>query len=66
MRIKPLGYEFLKDLLGTSAFSQARPARVASVTKGTAMADSLAVPASVAPSSDAPLDNLLFALKHEG
>jgi hypothetical protein len=30
------------------------------------MADVLAVPASVAPTSDAPLEHLLFALKHEG
>jgi hypothetical protein len=63
---KLIGYEFLKDLLGTSAFPLERPARVASVTKVTIMSDSLAVPASVAPTSDAPLEHLHFALKHEG
>lgn len=45
MRGKLIGYEFLKDLLGTSAFPLERPARVASVTKVTIMSDSLAVPA---------------------
>jgi hypothetical protein len=34
--------------------------------KPSEMADVLAVPASVAPTSDAPLEHLLFALKHEG
>lgn len=66
MHKKLIGYEFLKDSLGTSAFPCARPARVSSVTKVTAMADVLAVPASVAPTSDAPLEHLFFALKHEG
>lgn len=61
-----IGYEFLRDLLGTSAFPGLRPARVSSVTKVTTLAGVLAVPASVAPSSDAPLEHLLFALKHEG
>jgi hypothetical protein len=50
-----IGREFLKDLLGTSAFPLERPARVSKVTKVTVMADALAVPASVAPTSDAPL-----------
>lgn len=61
-----IGYEFLKDRLGTSAFTLERPARVSSVTKVTIMPDALAVPASVAPTSDAPLEHLQFALKHEG
>jgi len=61
-----IGYEFLSDLLKTSAFPLARPARVSAVTKVTAMPDRLAVPASVAPTSNAPLDHLMFALKHEG
>lgn len=66
MHGKSIGYEFLKDALGTSAFTLARPAKVASVTKVTPTADALAVPASVAPATEAPLEHLLFALKHEG
>ena len=66
MHGKLIGCEFLKDLLGTSAFSLARPARVSSVTKVTPTPDALAVPSSVAPSSDAPPAHLQFALKHEG
>lgn len=66
MRGKMVGYEFLKDALGTSAFPLNHPARVAAVTKVTAMPDALAVPTSVAPQSDAPLEHLHFALKHEG
>lgn len=66
MQGRLIGYEFLKDLLGTSAFLLERPARVSTVTKVTVMADALAVPASVAPTSDAPLEHLHFALKHEG
>lgn len=63
---KLIGYEFLKGALGTCAFQQPRPARVAQVGKVTAMDDSLAVPPQVAPSGDDPLEHLLFALKHEG
>lgn len=63
---KLIGYEFLKDLLNTSAFPLEQPARVSSVTKVTSTSDALAVPASVAPSSDEPLEHLQFALKHEG
>jgi hypothetical protein len=66
MRGKLVGYEFLKDLLGTSAFSLACPARVSAVTKLTATPEGLAVPVSVAPSSGDPLEHLQFALKHEG
>jgi len=66
MHGKLVGYEFLKHALGTCAFPQERPARVASVTKVTSMTDALAIPISVAPASDAPLEHLLFALKHEG
>ncbi len=66
MQNKPIGYEFLRDQLRTSAFPLVRSARVAPVTKVTPMPDVLAIPASVAPTSDAPLDHLQFALKHEG
>ena len=43
MRKRLIGYEFLKDRLGTSAFTLERPARVSSVTKVTIMPDALAV-----------------------
>lgn len=66
MHGKLIGYEFLKEKLGTCAFPQERSTRVASVSKITALANMLAVPAQVAPASDAPLEHLLFALKHEG
>lgn len=66
MSSSTIGYEFLREALKTSAFPLNRPARVSPVIKVTAMADRLAVPASVAPDSDDPLTHLLFALKHEG
>lgn len=66
MHGKLIGYEFLKDLLCTSAFPLTRPARVSAVTKVTATAEALAVPGSVAPATETPLEHLLFALKHEG
>jgi len=61
-----VGYEFLRERLATGAFPLARPAAVFPVTKVTAMADYLQVPGQVAPATDAPLEHLLFALKHEG
>jgi hypothetical protein len=61
-----VGYEFLKDVLGTTAFQKERPARVSAVTKVAEMPGFLAVPAAVAPSGDDPLGHLQFALKHEG
>ena len=66
MQGNSIGYEFLSEKLATSAFPTERPARVASVTRVTPLTSMLAVPASVAPASDAPLEHLLFALKHEG
>lgn len=63
---KLVGYEFLKESLGTGAFPLARPAAVFPVTKVTPMGDYLQVPAHVAPAGDDPLEHLLFALKHEG
>ncbi len=61
-----LGYEFLRGTFGLSAFPPSRPARVKPVTRVVADAQGLAVPRSVAPATDDPLDHLLFALKHEG
>ncbi len=61
-----VGYEFLRDTFRLSAFSPVRPARVKPVTRVVADARGLAVPRAVAPTTDDPLDHLLFALKHEG
>ena len=66
MRGRLIGYEFLKDSLGTCAFPQDRPAQVSSVTKIAEMPGFLAVPAVVAPGGDDPMGHLQFALKHEG
>ncbi len=66
MARRVIGYEFLREQLKTSAFPLSRTAKVASVTRVTPQEDYIAVPASVAPSGDAPLDHLQFALKHEG
>lgn len=61
-----VGYEFLREHLNTGAIPLARPAAIFPVTKVMAMGDYLQVPAAVAPPGDAPLEHLLFALKHEG
>ena len=61
-----VGYEFLRDRWHLPVFPIVRPARVAPVTRVTAQADMLLVPSGVAPSTNKPLDHVLFALKHEG
>lgn len=61
-----VGYERVRVALGLSALEPARPARIRPVTRVEPMADHLAVPASVAPTTGDPLAHLLFALKHEG
>ena len=61
-----VGYEFLREHLATGAFPLPRPAAIFPVTKVTSVANYLQVPAQVAPATDAPLEHLLFALKHEG
>ena len=61
-----IGYEYLRASLGLSAFALPRPAQVRPVTRVEPTPTYLAVPASVAPASNAPLDHILFALKHEG
>jgi hypothetical protein len=61
-----IGYEFLRETLGLLAFAPRRVARIAPVTRVRLMGDDLAIPARVAPNTDAPLAHLLFALKHEG
>lgn len=61
-----VGYAHLLQQLPLTAFASERPARVASVTRVTATADAILVPAHVAPTHDEPLEHVLFALKHEG
>ena len=66
MAKREIGYEFLASSLKTGAFAVARPAKTGPVTRVTPQANFLLVPAGVAPESDAPLQHLFFALKHEG
>ncbi len=62
----PVGYQHLCETLRLSAFLPDSPARIAPVSRVTRTAEALLVPAHVAPAPDQPLDQLLFALKHEG
>ncbi len=62
----PVGYAYLKQHLRLSAFGPERAAAIAPVTRITHTPDAVLVPSHVAPASDAPLEHLLFALKHEG
>jgi hypothetical protein len=61
-----LGYEFLRTAMDLPVFAVARPARIAPVTRVIAITDGLQIPSQVAPSGRAPLEHVLFALKHEG
>lgn len=61
-----LGYEFLRQSLGLSAFAPERPALIKPVTRIELSDTFLAVPPHVAPASAEPLAHVLFALKHEG
>jgi fido (protein-threonine AMPylation protein) len=61
-----VGYEFLRDQLNLSALPHWRIARVRPVTRVVEAEHELQVPAHVAPASNALLDHILFALKHEG
>ncbi|MGE4239305.1 Fic family protein [Ramlibacter sp.] len=61
-----LGYEYLRQSLGLTALEPARPALVANVTRISIDEAAVKVPAHVAPVAGAPLDHVLFALKHEG
>lgn len=65
--MKKVGYAFLKEHLNLSAFepelsAEWRTAVNSIVQKG----DTLFIPKNVAPSSNTPLDHVIFALKHEG
>jgi len=61
-----LGYEFLRQTLGLTAFPTERPAMVKPVTRVELTDGFLAIPRNVAPDTDEPLEHVLFALKHEG
>jgi len=61
-----VGYEFLRESLGLSAFEPPRPALIKPVTRIEPADTFLAVPRDVAPESGDPLEHTLFALKHEG
>jgi len=61
-----LGYAYLHAHLRLTAFEPAQHARLGSVTRVTATADGLLVPAQVAGKTQTLLDHVLFALKHEG
>lgn len=63
---QPIGYSFLREHWHLPVFPVNPPARKASVTRITSGPDALLVPANVSPEGDAPLDHVLFALKHEG
>jgi hypothetical protein len=61
-----LGYQWLCERFRLSAFPLTRPARLAPVSRLTRTGEALLVPASAAPDADRPLDQILFALMHEG
>jgi hypothetical protein len=65
-----LGYAYLHESLGLSAFEPGRPALVKPVSKLVENADHLAVPSAIVDrmglGSGGALAHLLFALKHEG
>lgn len=64
--MRPLGYAFLATLPGVTAFAPSNPARIAQVTRVMAEAGVRLIPTHVAPATEAVLDHILFALKHEG
>jgi Fic family protein len=61
-----LGYEYLRQSLGLTALEPTKPEMVANVTRVSVEPTAVKVPAIVAPQGEAPLDHVLFALKHEG
>ena len=64
--MSPLGYQFLCERLKLGVISTKRPSRIATVQKVMQTDDAVLVPARTAPSSEDPVDHILFALKHEG
>jgi hypothetical protein len=61
-----VGYEFLRQSLGLSAFPPSCPAVIGPVTRLEVVGKTFSVPRQVAPDTDRPLAHVLFALKHEG
>ncbi len=62
-----LGYAYLRQQLRLTTGEPDYPARLAAVTRVMRTPDALLVPAQVAPADTAaPLEHILFALKHEG
>jgi hypothetical protein len=64
--METVGYEHVRSALGLLLPDVRRAARVMPVTRLIETPQVIQVPRSVAPSSDDPLDHILFALKHEG
>lgn len=60
-----IGYEFLLSRIPLRMPELDKPARVKPVTRVEEMADLIAIPKAIAPTADAILPHLLFALKHE-
>lgn len=61
-----VGYSYLQEALGLSAFPLRCPAHIRPVTRLHQTADTLAVPPGIAPDDGDYLAHVLFALKHEG
>ena len=61
-----VGYTHLREHLGLGILPPSRPAVVRPVTRVVENNGELQVPQHVAPGTDAPLQHILFALKHEG
>jgi hypothetical protein len=65
-KMRPVGYEHLRQSLSLAALPPAKPAWLKPVTRIEPGDTLLSVPRSVAPDTTQPLAHLLFALKHEG
>jgi len=61
-----LGYQFLVSTLRLGVLPLRQPASIAVVSRVQETPNARLIPGSVAPSSDNPVDHILFALKHEG
>lgn len=66
MAHRSIGYEFLRNHLQLHVRPLDRVAQVFPMGRIVHTAKRIQVPASVAPRTDAPIDHLMFALKHEG
>lgn len=61
-----IGYQFLIDALRLGVPARVRPARIGPTRRLQETVEMIMVPEGVAPTSDDPVEHLLFALKHEG